>query len=86
MECFMFQKRQVTKKHTIFGQEGVATKRFFLTCVLQNVKSYLFWGAIFWQILVYVQKHYKNRYFSTIFKAKKAKTGPFLMVIISWSK
>ena len=46
-ECFGFQNKQVTK-HKCLVKRGVATKGFFIsTCVLQNAKSYHFWGALF---------------------------------------
>ena len=51
------------------GGRGFATKR---TCVLKNLKV-IFFCHFCWHILVYVQRHYKNRYFSTFLKAEKQK-------------
>ena len=67
------------KKHKLktpmFGQEGGLQQKVFFffnflsTCVLQNVKRYRFFrGPFLGQILGNVQKHYKNRYFSTFLK------------------
>ena len=76
--CFLFNinvlgfKKHKLKNVNFWSKRGVAPKQFLLiTCVLQNVKSYRF--PPFGQILVDVQKHYKNRYFSTFSKAKKRK-------------
>ena len=72
---FWFQNKELRKKHFLV-KRGVATKRvFFLwTCVLENVKSYrFFWGHFFGNFWLMFKKHYKNRYFSTFFKAKKWK-------------
>ena len=89
--CFLFNinvfgfKKQ-SWKTPIFGQKGGCNKTVFLwTCVLQNVKSDRLFCPIFCPILVDVQKHYKNRYFSTFLKAKQAKKLPFWGVII-WAK
>ena len=81
---FYVSKKSKLQKTPTFGQEGVATKQFLITCVLQNVRSYGFVGPClgesyrFWptlgQILVAVQKkHSKNRYFCTLKKTKKPK-------------
>ena len=57
INVFGFKKTQV-EKHQFLVKRGVATKRFFfITCVLQNVKSYRFCFCPFLgQILVDVQK------------------------------
>ena len=82
-QCFWFQKNKV-EKHQFLVKRGVATKRFFFwTCVLENVKSYRFFCPIFCQILVDVQKHYKNRYFSTFLKAKNWKKKMHFEVLLS---
>ena len=60
----------------MFGQKGGLQQNVFLwTCALQNVKSYRFLGAIFWQILVDGQKTISDH-----FKAQKQK-WPFFKVI-----
>ena len=65
--CFLFNIN-------VFGFKKSCNKTVFLiTCVLQNAKSYRFFCAFFGQVLVDVQKHYKNRYFSTFPKAKTKK-------------
>ena len=78
---FLVSKTNKSKKTTLsFGQEGGCNKTFFLwTCVLQNVKSYRFCLALFWQtFLVDVQKHYKIGTFQHIFKKQtKAKHDHF---------
>ena len=70
---FWFQKNQV--ENTNFSvKRGVATKRFFYDPVFcKKGKVIVFFGPFFWQILVEVQKHYKNRYFSTFLESKKLK-------------
>ena len=73
-------------KTQMFGSRGGLQQNGFLfTYVLQNVKSYHFFWSLFGQILVDVQKHYKNKYFSTFLKANNGKQRPFLNFII-WSK
>ena len=53
---FWFQKNQV-EKHQFLGKKGVATKRFFYDPVFcKKGKVIVFFGAIFWQILVEVPK------------------------------
>ena len=51
---FLISKQTTFKK---IGQKGGCNKTGFLsTCVLENVKSYRFFGPLFWQFLVDVQK------------------------------
>ena len=71
----LFQNNNL--KNTEFCSRGGLQQDFFSsTCVLQNVKSYRFFGGPFFgQILVDVQKHYTNRYFSTCFKSKDWQTN-----------
>ena len=74
--CFWFQKNKL--KNTFFQKKGGCNKTgFFLwTCVLQNVKSYRFFFGIFFFFAFFwffFKKHYKNRHFSTFFKAKNYK-------------
>ena len=64
-------------KHTFWSTK-------LITCVLQTVKRYRSL-PIFGQILVAVQKHSKNPYFSTFLKATKANKISFWGVIL-WSK
>ena len=55
---FLVSKRTNWKAQKKQKKKTIATKRFFLwTCVLQNVKSYLFFCLFFCQILVDVQKN-----------------------------
>ena len=73
-ECFWFQNKQLKHTHThVWSRGGGCNKSFILsTCVLQNRKSYRFFGGPFFlgggggKILVDVQKHYWNRYFSKL--------------------
>ena len=57
---FSFQKVQV-RKTPILGQEGVCNITFFFlsTCVLQNVKSYRFFGGFVFANFCCFSKHYK---------------------------
>ena len=60
-----------TKKTPIFGQEGVATKLFFINLGFAKCgKLSSFFGPFFWQILVDVSKSYEIGV-SAHFKAKK---------------
>ena len=43
---FWFQKTQVEKHQFLVKRGGGATKRFLITCVLQNVKSYHFFAPL----------------------------------------
>ena len=70
--------KQITKKNkkTYWVKRGVATKRFLLSiCVLQNVKSYRFFGGgpFLGKCLLMLKKHYKYRCFSTFLKANNGK-------------
>ena len=74
--CFLFNINVFSfKKNNLKStKKTIATKRFFLwTCVLQNVKSYLFFCPFFAKFWLMFKKHYKNRYFSKFLKAKKQK-------------
>ena len=58
---FSFKKRQLIK-HQFWVKSGAATRQVFLiSCVFPNMKSYLFWGPMFGQNSVDVQKNFKNR-------------------------
>ena len=76
---FGFKKPKL-KKTPIFGQKGGCNITvFFWTCVLQNVKSYRFFGggfflANFW---FFFQKHFKIRHCSTFVKARNYKKSIF---------
>ena len=79
--CFLFNikvlgfKTDNLKKQTFLVKREVATKRFFLpTCVLQNVKSYRYFLAIFGWCS---KNTIKIRYFSTFVRAKNWKKGHF---------
>ena len=73
-QCFWFQKSKL--KNTNFWSKGGCNKTGFLcTCVLQNVKSYRFIYPFFGQVWLMFKKHYKNRYFSTFWKAQKTKNA-----------
>ena len=62
INVFGFKKHKLKKKTPMFGQEGGLQQNiFFITCVLQNVKNDHFVCPFLGQILVEVQKHYKNR-------------------------
>ena len=79
--CFLFNIivfgfKKPKLKNTFFQKKGGCNKTgFFLwTCVLQNVKSYRFFFGIFFAFFgLFFKKHYKNRHFSTFFKAKNYK-------------
>ena len=67
-----FVSTMASSKTPIFCQEGGCNKLFFYELVFSKMsKVIVFLGAIFWQILVDVQEHYRNRYFSRFLKAKK---------------
>ena len=84
--CFWFQKNKL--KNTFFQKKGGCNKTgFFMNlCFAKCQKLSFFFGhfffAFFW---LFFKKHYKNRHFSTFFKAKNYKKMAFLEVII-WSK
>ena len=68
---FGFKKKQV-EKHQFLVKRGVATKRVFLwTCVLQNVKSYRFFGAIFLANFGWSSKNAIEIGISALFKKQK---------------
>ena len=73
--CFWFQKNQV-EKH-IFSKKGGCNKTGFffyepVFCKMSKVIVFFFgiFFCIFWLLF---KKHYKNRHFSTFFKAKHYK-------------
>ena len=63
--CFLVSKNKL--KNTIFGQKGVATKRFFFMslCFAKCEKLSFFWGPFFGKCWLKFEKRYTNRYFST---------------------
>ena len=62
------------EKHQFLVKRGVATKRYFYEPVFWKMwKVIVFFCPFFGPILVDVQKHYENRYFSTFLKQKKQK-------------
>ena len=78
--CFLFNIivfgfKKTSWKHIFSKKGGLQQNGFFLwTCVLQNVKSYRFFLGIFFAFFwLFFKKHYKNRHFSTFFKAKNYK-------------
>ena len=80
INVFGFKTNNLTKQ-TFLVKREVATKRFFFyEPVFFKISKVIVFLAIFGQNLVDVQKHYKNRYFSTFLKAKNCKKWPFLMV------
>ena len=84
--CFWFQKNKL--KNTFFQKKGGCNKTVFfyepVFCKMSKVIVFFFgiFFAFFW---LFFKKHYKNRHFSTFFKAKNYKKMAFLEVII-WSK
>ena len=69
--------KQTSWKTPICGQEGVATKHFFMNLCFGKCEklSYLLpFGGKCWLMF---KKHCKNRYFSTFSKAKKANNDHF---------
>ena len=81
---FLVSKTQVEKHIFLIGVQHKVF--FFSTCVLQNVKSYRFWGGHFFcKFLVVLKKHNKNRHLAHFSKQKYTKKMTFLEVII-WSK
>ena len=78
--CFCSTSKFWGKKHKLkntnfWSKGGLQQNDFFMTCVLQNVKSYRF-CPFFGQILVDVQKHYTKGY-QHIFKSKTKKNYHF---------
>ena len=71
----------------MFGQEGGCNKTFFFInlCFAKCEKLSFFLGALFWQILVDVQKHYKIGISAHFSKQKMAIKWPFLNVT-NWAK
>ena len=66
LECFLSFKKDSFKTQFLGARGGLQQNVFLLiTCVLTNVKVMVLFGPFFGQFLVDVQKHYKNRYFST---------------------
>ena len=54
------------QKTPILGQEGAV----FINLCFAKCEKLSFFGGIFWGgFFVVLQKHYKNRYFNTFFKA-----------------
>ena len=75
INVFGFKKHKL--KNTIFWSRGGLQQNvlFFMNLCFakcEKLSFFLFFLAIFGQILVDVQKHYKHRYFSTFLKQKKA--------------
>ena len=82
--CFLFNiivfgfKKPKLKNTNFWSKGGLQHNGFFLwTCVLQNVKSYRFLGFFLANFWLLFKKHYKNRHFSTFFKANNYKKGIF---------
>ena len=66
-------------KTPILGKKGGCNKTgfFYDPVFCKRGKVIVFFGAIFWQILVEVQKTLQNRYFSTFLVSKKIEKWPF---------
>ena len=55
-QCFQFQNKQLNKTDT-FGEKGGCNKMFFfMSLCFAKCQKLSFFGAIFWQVLVDVQK------------------------------
>ena len=84
--CFGFKKPKF-KNTNFWSKGGLQHNGFFLsTCVLQNVKSYRFFGGLFFgNFLAVFQKNTIKIGILHIFQSKKVQKMAFLNVII-WSK
>ena len=72
---FLVEKIKVEKNTNFWSKGGLQQNVFFyepVFCKMWKVIVFFF-CPFFWPILVDVQKHYENRYFSTFLKAKKKK-------------
>ena len=89
--CFLFNMnvfgfKTNNLKNTIFWWKGGLQQNvFFINLCFAKCEKLSFFLPLFCPILVDVQKHYKNRYFSTFLKATNWKKNPFWGVII-WAK
>ena len=84
--CFLFNINvfgfKKSWKTPIFGQKGSCNKTFFF---FYEPVFWKMWKVIvfcpFFKNLDYVQKHYKNRYFSTFLKTKKTEKMHFEVLL-----
>ena len=77
----LFISKQTSWKHQFLVKRGVATKCFSINLCFAKCEKLSLFGPSFWQSLVDVKKHYKNRYFST-----SRQKWPFLRLLSGPSK
>ena len=83
---FGFKKKTKLKNTRFWSKGGLQQNGFFMNlCFAKCEKLSFFGGPFFGQILVDVQKHYKNRYFSTLKKGKKLEKMTIFKVN-NWAK
>ena len=79
-ECFWFQHKQL-KKHNFLVKRGVATNVFFINLCFAKCEKLSFFPPFFAQFWLMPKKHYKNTYFSTLFKATNWKKIHFEVLL-----
>ena len=87
IKVFGFKTNNLKKKNRNFWSKGgLQQNGFFIsTCVLQNVKSYRFWGFLFCANFGWCSKNTIKIVFPHIFKSKTLKKKWPFLVVTNWA-